>query len=406
MRVLRWLSILITMAGMCACGPSSAVSENSSGLTVSVATVTPATVEQWASLAGTFEARNEAVAAVEGDGGRLNRLAVEVGDHVVAGQLIAVLDDSNVRLRQAQHAADVSRAAATRAQVAAQVAEADADAAEAGRSVERLESLAAERSVAAETIGVKRAAQLALAARVTAAKAGLAAAEADQARLVTVGEELALAGARTQLMAPVSGLVATRPARVGQVLLPGDVVVSIAIDAVVEFAAEVPETILAHLESGAPVILINDGGTWHGQVRRVDPAVDRLTRLGAVRVTLSESTSDSTPTSLWRIGASARVRIRIASASGLVVPLSAVIRHHEQAKVVVIADDGHAHQVAVTLGLDDGQQVIITSGLTAGQRVVALAPGFVSEGALVAVEPVPVPRALPLPERLSPTDGK
>ena len=388
MRVVRLLSILITVAGLSGCGSSTAVPENSSGLTVSVATVAPATVEQWASLAGTFEARNEAVAAVEGDGGRISRLAVEVGDHVVAGQLVAVIDDSNVRLRQAQHTADVARAAATSAQVAAQVAEAEADAAEAGRSVARLEALAAERSVAAETIGVKRAAQLALAARVTAAKAGLAAAEADQARLVTVGEELALAGARTQLLAPVSGLVATRPARVGQVVLAGEVVVSIAVDGVIEFAAEVPETILAHLESNAPVVLTNDGGTWHGSVRRVDPAVDRLTRLGAVRVTLLEPAAGSAPAGTWRIGASARVRVRVASANGLVVPVSALIRHQGQAKAVVIADDGHAHQVAVTLGLDDGQQVIIASGVTAGQRVVALAPGFVSEGALVAVAPL------------------
>ena len=92
MRVVRWLSIFITVAGLSACGSSTAVPENSSGLTVSVATVAPATVEQWASLAGTFEARNEAVAAVEGDGGRISQLAVEVGDQVVAGQLIAVPD--------------------------------------------------------------------------------------------------------------------------------------------------------------------------------------------------------------------------------------------------------------------------------------------------------------------------
>jgi hypothetical protein len=52
---------------------------------------------------------------------------------------------------------------------------------------------------------------------------------------------------------------------------------------------------------------------------------------------------------------------------------------------VVVDETGQAHQVAVELGLDDGQQVIVTSGLSAAQRVVAQAPGFVSDGALVKV---------------------
>jgi HlyD family secretion protein len=395
MGVWRWFPVLCTAAvllsilGLLGCGASPVASGNSSGLTVTVTTVRPATVEQWASLAGTFAARNEAVAAVEGAGGRIQRLAVEIGDQVEAGQLIAVLDDTNVRLRHAQHVADVTRAAATRAQVAAQVAEAEADAAEAARSVARLEALAAERAVAAETIGLKRAAQLAMAARVAAAKASLAAAEADQARLKTVGDELALALARTQLTAPVSGLVATRPARVGQVVLGGEVVVTIAVDSVIEFAAEVPETILAHLAPGAPVVLSNAGGTWHGQVRRVDPGVDPLTRLGAVRVGLSVD-APVAPASVpkapgWRIGTSARVRVRVATASGLVVPVTALIRRQGQALAVVVDETGQAHQVAVELGLDDGQQVIVTSGLSAAQRVVAQAPGFVSDGALVKV---------------------
>ena len=416
MRVWRWLPVFCTAAVLLStlclvgCGASPVAPENSSGLTVTVATVSPATVEQWASLAGTFAARNEAVAAVEGAGGRIQRLAVEIGDQVEAGQLIAVLDDTNVRLRHAQHVADVTRAAATRAQVAAQVAEAEADAAEAARSVARLEAFAAERSVAAETIGLKRAAQLAMAARVAAAKASLAAAEADQARLETVGDELALALARTQLTAPVSGLVATRPARVGQVMLGGEVVVTIAVDGVIEFAAEVPETILAHLAPGAPVVLSNDGGTWHGQVRRVDPGVDPLTRLGAVRVALRENApaelvpapaelvpapaasvpapAASVPApaaSGWRIGTSARVRVRVATANGLVVPVTALIRRQGQALAVVVDETGHAHQVAVELGLDDGQQVIVSRGLSAAQRVVAQAPGFVSDGAVVKV---------------------
>ena len=385
MRVLRSVvsaSVLVTLV---ACGSAAKAPESSSGLTVTVAMVAAGTVEQWAWLAGTFEPRDEAVAAIDGAGGRILSLNVEIGDQVTQGHEIAVLDDANARLRLSQHTADVARARAAHAQVAAQLAEAEADAAEAGRSVERLESLAADRAVAAETIGAKRLALLTATARVAAAKAALAAAAADQARLVTVGEEIALAVTRTRVLAPAAGLIASRPARVGQVVQSGEVVASIAVAGVIEFAAEVPEAILAHLDVGAPVELISAGATVHGQVRRVDPAVDRVTRLGAVRVVFSNAAPALAP----RIGTSARIRARTGMATGLVVPVSALVRNRGQTMAVVIAADGGAHRVAVTVGLDDGQQVIITGGLAADQQVVAQAPGFVTDGAHVDVVPSP-----------------
>ena len=370
-----------------ACGSVAKAPESSSRLTVSVATVTNGTVEQWAWLAGTFEPRDEAVAAIDGAGGRILSLNVEIGDQVTKGHEIAVLDDANARLRLSQHTADVARARAAHAQVAAHLAEAEADASEAGRSVERLESLAADRAVAAETIGAKRLGLLTATARVVAAKAALEAAAADEARLVTVGEEIALAVTRTRVVAPVAGIIASRPARVGQVVQSGEVVASIAVAGVIEFAAEVPEAILAHLDVGAPVELISAGDTVHGQVRRVDPAVDRVTRLGAVRVVFSTDANRDVPASAPRIGTSARIRARTGMATGLVVPVSALVRNRGQTMAVVIAADGGAHRVAVTVGLDDGQQVIITGGLAADQQVVAQAPGFVTDGTQVDVVP-------------------
>ena len=400
MRIARFLLSALVVMFVVACGSANPALPKSSGLTVTVALVAPGTVEQWASLAGTFEPRDEAVAAIDGAGGRILSLAVEVGDQVTAGHEIAVLDDANARLRLSQHTADVARARATYAQVAAQVAEAEADSAEAARSVERLESLAAERAVAAETIGAKRAAQLTAAARTAAAKAALAAAEADQARLVTVGEEIALAVTRTRVLAPVAGFIATRPARVGQVVQSGEVVASIAVGGIIEFAAEVPEAILAHLDVGAPVELIREGATLAGSVRRVDPAVDRVTRLGAVRVALDAQAAQAAAKNSPRIGTSARVRARTGIASGLVVPVSALVRDRGQTLAVVIAADGRAHRLAVTTGLDDGQHVIIISGLEAGQQVVAQAPGFVTDGAHVDIVPV---TSGPVPARASAT---
>lgn len=366
-----------TVLGLLGCGSSAVAPTAAPGLTVTVATVATGTIERWVSLPGTFEARDEAVAAVEGDGGRIVALRVELGDVVSKGQELAVLDDANAKLRQAQHAADVARAQATRAQAVAQVTEADADAAESARSVERLETLAASQSVAAETIGAKRAAQAVSAARATAARAGLAAADAELVRLATVGDEIALAQARTRIVAPAAGLVAIRPARLGQVANPGEVLLTIAVDGVIEFAAEVPEVLLAQIAVGAPVAVTIDGRIHQGTVRRVDPAVDRVSRLGAVRVALSEPCTS-------RVGASARGRLRLGTADGLVVPVSALLREGTHTLAVVVGPDNVAKRVPVVIGLDDGQRVIITSGLNAGTKIVANAPGFVTDGTHVA----------------------
>jgi len=386
--------ILLVLGG---CGSQEKPQESVASLTVTVVTVTAGVVEQWATLTGTCEARDEAVAAVEGVGGRIMRLGVEIGDHVSAGQEVAIIDDVNVRMRQDRHAADVVRAQATRAQVAAQVIEAEADAAETARSVERLAALAAERAVAAETIGTKKALQLAAAARVTASKAALAAAAADQTRLAHIGEELSLAQARTRIIAPVAGLVATRPVKVGQIVSGGDVVVSIAVDGLIEFAAEVPESVVMQVAVGAPVVLTNGPSSSTGKVRRVDPVVDRMTRLGAIRVELLEASASEKSSLALRLGTSASARVRIAQATGLVVPLTALVRARGQTNAVVVAADGRAQRVPATIGVDDGVQAIVVHGLTAGQQVVARAPGFVADGARVLTVSAGVaPAALPV----------
>ncbi len=371
------------LASLVGCGKPPDGAAAAPALTVTVATVAIGSVERWASLVGTLEARDEAVASVEGAGGRILALPVEVGAVVSAGQEVAVLDDANARLRQAQQVAEVARAQATRAQAAAQVAETEVTATEAKQSVERLEGLAASQSIAAETLGAKRAMQAAAQARVTAAIAGLAGADAELTRLATVGQEVALALTRTRITAPAAGIVSARPARVGQVVNPGEVLMTIAVDGVIEFAAEVPEELLPQISLGAPVELAAEGGIRRGSVRRIDPAVDRMSRLGSLRVTLSSSSKATE-----RVGSSAHGRLRLGLANGLCVPLSSLIREGvrdgKKTLAVVVGPDGIAQRVEVTTGLDDGVRVIILSGLQAGQRVIANAPGFVTDGTRVA----------------------
>lgn len=282
--------------------------------------------------------------------GKIVRRAVEPGQRVQAGQLLAQLD-----ARDYQLAAD-----AARAQVSAAATQRDLAAAD----LKRFEALRDQGFISSAEIE-RRSAQL---------KAAQASVEQAQAQLSAQGNQARY----THLVADVSGVVTGVDAEAGQVVAAGTPVVRIAQDGPRDVVFAVPEDRVAAVRAGQPVAVRAWAGDAQltGSVREVAAAADPVTRTYAVKVALA---GEAPP-----LGATVTVVPQTSGAQGLPViklPTSALWQQGQGSAVWVFDEASSTVRAqGVEVAGADGNEAVIAAGLTPGMRVVAsgvhvLAPG-------------------------------
>lgn len=250
---------------------------------------------------GEVRARREVALAFR-LGGEVVSRAVDVGDAVTRGQVLAELDPRDAELQSSS----------ARARLAA---------AEAGLSVAR-----AERDRAA-TLAER---QLVSRSLLDAADNQLSAAQAqlDQARA-----ELEITrnqSGYTHLRAPEAGVVAERSIEVGQVVASGQPAFVLAVDGAREVLIHVPEQRRDAFAPGREVsveLWSRPGRPVPGSVRERAPAADPGARTYAVRVGFDAEAIGA------ELGQSARVYASSESGQGLSLPLSAVSAEQGEAFV-------------------------------------------------------------------------
>ena len=353
-------------------------------IAVTVATATRREIAQLEQVTGTLVARDEVLVGAQIDGLRLDEYLVDVGDRVEQGQVLARLDRDMLETQALQNASSVAKAEAAIAQVEAAIAEAEASQVEAIASLKRAEQLKGSGNVTGETLQARQTAAEVAAARVRAQRQNLKVAQADRALAEAQGREIALRLARTEVRAPSAGVVASRTARVGQIVgMAGEPLFQLVRDGEIELKAEATETRLHSIAADQPVRVMAAGlpKPFDGRVRLVEPTVDAATRLGVVRIALPADGA-------LRPGLFARGLIETARREGVTVPQSAVLYGAEGVTVQVVSD-GVVAERRVTLGLQDADGVEILEGVAAGEAVIARAGGFLRAGDRVA--PVTAP---------------
>ncbi len=344
--------------------------------TVTVVNPAPGSADREFAFRATVVPRTVVRVVAETAAGRIVDLRAEPGQRVVAGEVLARLDDREIGLRRDQSEAERTRMAAALAQAQAQQAETQATLDDARAQLRRVADLVAGGGVTAEARDGRQAAVAVAEARLRAATAQVAAAKADLRRLDAQLAELALALERTVVTAPVAGVVVGREVEVGDRPAPGTTLMTLAEDGVGELAAEVPERHLPAITVGQAATARIHDAEIPLTVRRVDGLTDTRTRTGIVRM----AATGALPAVL---GAVVIGRIPVATVHGLRLPLSA-LRRVDPALVMVVRD-GRVAARPVELAFSDGATAIITAGLEAGDVVVARAPGLVEDGQAVRI---------------------
>jgi len=337
-------------------------------------------IAETAVLTGSLVPREEVLVSPQIEGLAITEIMAEEGDTVVAGQVLARLSRDVLEATVAQNAAQVARADAAIAQARNSIIEAQANRTQVELALARTRDLLAGGNASREVFEQRQAAAQMAGARADLSGNALRAAVADRALAEAQRQELLVRLARTELRAPVTGLVSRRIARLGAVVTgAGDPLFRIIAQGAIELEADVPETYLAKLRPGQPARIESASGPRTGQVRLVSPEVSRTTRLGRVRVAIEGDAP-------LVIGSFARASVEVARRDGVLAPLSAILFQPDGAVVQVVLN-GLVETRRVQVGLRAGALAEIPEGLREGEQVVAVSGTFVRGGDRVTAVP-------------------
>ncbi|HEY9728662.1 MAG TPA: efflux RND transporter periplasmic adaptor subunit [Chroococcales cyanobacterium] len=187
----------------------------------------------------------------------------------------------------------------------------------------------------------------------------------------------------TVVVAPVSGKVAERNARVGDVSSSSTKLFTIIQNGRLELLLKVPETQLPQIRSGQSVTVTSDIDRklkLIGTVREIEPMVDEQSRQATVKVDLPAEKS-------LRPGMFLRAAIATSSTSSLAIPSKAVLPQPDgNAIAFQMQADGTVKAQPVKVGeILPGDRVEIKSGLSLGERVVVKGAPFLKDGDRVEV---------------------
>ena len=307
------------------------------------------------SATGSLAAVRDMPVGVAGEGGQIERVLVEAGQSVRAGQVLATIN----RSVQSQ----------TAAQLAAQIEVARADLQLAENNLQRAQSLVGRGFISRADLDQKRATRDAAAARVRVAIATLGATRAQIGRL--------------DIRAPTAGLVLTRSVEAGQVVSAGSgALFRIAANGEMELMARLPQADLARINIGVPVEVTPAGSNSPpvaGVVWQIPPVIDPQTRQGMARIRVPFTTE-------LRPGGFATALIRAGSVSAPLLPESAVLTDDAGSYVMIVGPNNTVQRRAVRIGSVTDRGVVIAEGLSGTEQVVESAGAFLNPGERIRPE--------------------
>ena len=332
--------------------------------------------------------------------GRVLRIAVEVGDQVVANEtVVAELEPITPELldvrSEAQAQAAVRAADSALALAEAEVAEATAELEFARTARERATELHRSQTISQQELDEAERAYKTSAAAFERTRAALQvrAFELERARAQLLSPADASgdgAGPRVRLQAPVTGRVLRVPNESARVVAPGEPLLEIGNPGDLEIVADLLSTEAVKVAPGQRVIIDGWGGdqALDGRVRRVEPfGFTKVSALGIEEQRVNVIIDFASPPEQWsRLGHGYQVDVRIVLWEGddvLKVPLTALFRNGDGWATFALAD-GRAQQRAVTVGRRTNLEAQILDGLDAGEQVVTHPGERIADGVRIA----------------------
>jgi len=299
--------------------------------------------------------------------GRLVELTVDQNDAVTTGQLLARLDDSDLREQVA-----IAKANLEVAQASLKRAQAEEESAKAVITQSRLDymrnsKLASTGAVA--TSDMDKSHEQLQVAEAEGARAGAAIIEA-QKQIVAADKTLRFHDAKladSKIYSPFEGLITRRDRDPGDIIVPGASIFQLISTREIWVSAWVDESAMTMLRPGQKARLAfrsDPQKNYSGAVVRISREVDRETREFLVDVS-----ADQLPQN-WAIGQRAEVFIQTGKKDNVVQVPRRLIRWRDGNAGVFVNVGGKANWRNLKLGITGGEFAEVESGIAAGDKII------------------------------------
>ena len=320
--------------------------------------------------------------------GYISKINVDIGDHVRAGQILAVLEvpELNAQVQGADAAVRHSQDEISRAQN--EVSRAEADHAALHSAADRLKQAALARPglIAQQELDNAEARDRASEAQVQAARSAYSASKQQLDVSRANHSQVSAMSGYSRIVAPFDGVVTWRYADTGALVQAGTTsssaqpVLKLEQVNMLRLRVAIPESLAGqvHIGQSAQITTQATGATFSGKVQRLADALDRSTRTEQVEIDVPNKDQRLTP------GMYADVVIPIQQhADSLLAPVEAVTKSDDKTFVLTVGDDGRVTRREVKIGMEDANSTEILAGLLDGDKVIVANLNSFREGQLV-----------------------
>ena len=317
--------------------------------------------------------------------GRVRKVAVDVGDVVQAGQLLAEMDPVDLDQRFVATSAAANRAKSAVDTAAAQLADSVARREVSAANARRYDDLGKKGFVSSSVTEGKSQELKSAEAQFAGAEAALAGARQDLARLNAERDGAQQQRSNLRLLAPADGVVTARDAEPGSTVVAGQAVLRMVAADSLWIKLRLDQNRSAGLQVGLPAEIVlrsRPNQVLAGKVARIELLSDSVTEERIAQVAFDASPSDVS------VGEMSEITLRLpAVKQALAIPSAALRQRGGKTGVWVQAADKLSF-VAVrtgTSGADGSVQIL--DGLKEGEAVIVHSERDLGEDSRIKVVP-------------------
>ncbi|NPA13091.1 MAG: efflux RND transporter periplasmic adaptor subunit [Aquificae bacterium] len=304
-------------------------------------------------------------------------IKVKEGDTVQKGQLLAVLDDSELKQNIKEAKAGLEELAKAREEAKSGLKAAEAGYQFAKRTYERFKNLYKDNAVSKQQLEEIETKMIGAKAQVDAIKAKLKQLDAKEKQVKAKLNYIKIMQGYAYVKAPFNGVVIKKMNDVGDMAAPGMPIFIIG-DKNLRFLTMVDEKLINSVNIGDTIEVNVEtiGKTYDATVIEKSNSVDPVNRTFKVKAELPFDPE-------LKPGMYGKVRIKIGEEEKILIPKSALVRWGQLDAVYTVDEKGIAHLTFVKVGEEIDGKVEILSGLKPGDVIVVSGVEQACEGCKV-----------------------
>ncbi len=294
--------------------------------------------------------------------GRILKINVKEGDYVKAGQVLAILDDAEIKQQKNEALAGFEELSKAREEALAARKAALENYEFAKRTYERFRNLYQENAVSKQQLEEIETKMIATKSMVEQVDAKLAQLQAKESQVKSKIAQVDIMAGYAVIRAPFDGYVLKKMNDEGDMAAPGMPIFIIG-EKKLEFIANLDESLLDKVKEGDNVKVDLNGKIIEGKVIEKNPNIDPMNRTFKVKVSIGYSENLTS-------GMYGKLIIPIEKSQKIVIPKSAIFKWGQLNAVYVVGKDNIIRLTYVKLGEDYGDTVEIISGLKTGDKII------------------------------------